>query len=125
MTQKRQKEWQYKLFHQLRECAQSLASVFDIQLMKNLKPEEKEFAILMFHRRHIYEHNGGEVTEKYLADSGDTSVVAKQSIHETRESVSKLLDLILKLGNNYHAGFHAIFPPEGTPIKIHQHTQNR
>ncbi|OTP74276.1 hypothetical protein [Caballeronia sordidicola] len=38
-----------------------------------------------FHRRHVYEHNGGEVDERYLKESGDTTVWLKQHIHETQE----------------------------------------
>jgi hypothetical protein len=36
-------------------------------------------ATRFFQRRHVYEHNGGEVDEKYLGDSGDTSVRLKQA----------------------------------------------
>jgi hypothetical protein len=42
----------------------------------------------MFMRRHVYEHNGGEVDQQYLDASGDTTVRLKQHIRETREGCS-------------------------------------
>jgi hypothetical protein len=53
--------------------------------------------VRMFHRRHVYEHNGGEVDQKYLDDSGDSLVKLKQHVHETRESVHDLLVCLAKM----------------------------
>ena len=69
MTQKRRKEWKGKLFHNLKACAEDLNTVFDIKPFKSLRPEDIAFAVLMFHRRHVYEHNGGEADEKYIRNS--------------------------------------------------------
>ena len=45
----------------------------------------------MFHQiAHIYEHNGGEVDEKYIKNSGDTSVRIKQVIRETSQTVNRI-----------------------------------
>jgi hypothetical protein len=71
----------------------------------------------MFHRRHVYEHNGGEVDEKYLKDSGDTSVRLKQAIRETQASAHRLTGLVAKMANNLHSSFHDIFAPEQGPIE--------
>ena len=79
-----------------------------------------DFAILMFHRRHVYEHNAGEVDEKYIRDSGDTSVRPKQVIRENAESAAKIAQIVLKMARNLHDGFHAIFAPEKMPIQSHQ-----
>ena len=32
--------------------------------------EDVAFATLMFHRKQVHEHKGGEADEKYIADSG-------------------------------------------------------
>jgi hypothetical protein len=71
----------------------------------------------MFHRRHVYEHNGGNADEKYLADSGDPSVRLHQTIRETQASAHRLVGLVEKLAKNLHRGFHDIFPPEAGPIQ--------
>ena len=64
MTPARQKEWEKKLFHNLKPCVEALESVFAINLFKGLQEDEINFATLMFHRRHVYEHNGGEADQK-------------------------------------------------------------
>lgn len=120
MTPARRQFWDKRLFHNLKPCAEDLKSVFDIDPLKQLKQEEVDFAVRMFHRRHIYEHNGGEVDEKYIRDSGDTSVRVKQVIRETADSASQIADAVLKIARNIHEGFHQIFPPEEMPIKYEQ-----
>jgi len=118
MTPARQKEWENKLFHQLQGCRDSVESTFGINLFKGLRAEEQRFAILMFHRRHVYEHNGGEADQKYIDDSGDTSVRVKQALHETQQSTFDTANIILKIARNFHDGFHLIFPPEEKAISL-------
>lgn len=118
MTPSRRKEWERRLFHNLKPCAEALDAAFDINIFKSLGDDYIGFAILMFHRRHVYEHNGGEVDEKYIRDSGDSSVRPKQVIRETRETSSRIADLAIKMGNNMAIGFHDIFPPEDIPVRI-------
>ena len=117
MTSRRKKEWKRRLFHVLGQSREDLRSVFDIDLYRNVKPEDQSFAERMFHRRHVYEHNGGEVDEKYINDSGDTSVRPKQRIHETKESATRFAAIIRYLGGNLIEGFHSIFPPEAMPLE--------
>ncbi len=85
-----------------------------------MKPEDIEFAKLMFHRRHVYEHKGGEADEKYIEDSGDNSVRPKQLLHETVESAHRIVGLVMKMATNLHRGFHEISPPDEEPIRRHQ-----
>lgn len=61
------------LFHNLRK-AEDLAAWFGIDLFQGLDARDVEFICPMFHRRHVSEHNGGEVHRKYLDDSGNMSV---------------------------------------------------
>lgn len=77
-------------FHNLKAVADKFKVAFDIEILHGLKSEDVDFETLLFHRRHIYEHNGGEADEKYIADSGDTSVRPKQAVHETQESAHRL-----------------------------------
>jgi len=120
MTPARQKEWSKKIFHNIKPCAEALKANFDIDVFKNLKQADIDFVVLMFHRRHIYEHNGGEVDAKYIKDSGDTSVRVKQVIRESSQTASRIVDLVLKMAQNISAGFHLIFPAEEKPIELHQ-----
>jgi len=78
------------------------------------------FAVMMFQRRHLYEHKGGEVDEEYLAKSSDNSVRLKQIIRETRDNAQRLANLVAKLARNLHDGFHELFPPEAAPVELKQ-----
>ena len=117
MTPNRRKEWESKLFHNLKLRAEEIKIVFDINLFEAIPQNDIDFAILMFHRRHIYEHNGAEVDERYLKQSGDTSVRLKQVIRESQDSALRISDLAVKIAKNLHTGFHKIFPPEELPLK--------
>ena len=91
-----------------------------IERAGGLKADDLEFAIRMFHRRHVYEHKGGEADEKYIADSGDDSVRPKQVLRETQESAHRIAGLVMRMATNLHNGFHEILPPELSPIQRHQ-----
>ena len=82
-------------------------------------------ATRFFQRRHVYEHNGGEVDEKYLRDSGDTSVRLKQSIRETQAGVHEFGNLALRMARNIHRGFHDIYEPLKGPIDQHEEQKTR
>jgi hypothetical protein len=108
-----------KPFHNLKGRAADLREVFDIDILAGMSPDDVQFAAMMFHRRHVYEHNGGEADEQYLRDSGDTSVQPKQLIRETRENAHRLATLLTKMTRNLHEGFHGLLPPQSMPIEMH------
>ncbi|EIJ75148.1 MAG: hypothetical protein C75L2_00020046 [Leptospirillum sp. Group II 'C75'] len=111
------KNWLLKnRFHDLKEVSQKYRDWFDIELFMNMKEDDRNFVVRMFHRRHVYEHNGGEVDQKYLDDSKDTEVRLKQQIRETKEEIHRLLGLLLKMALNIHKRFHELFPPIDEPI---------
>jgi hypothetical protein len=113
------------LFHNLKKKAQDLEVWFGIDLFEGVDANDVEFIRLMFYRRHVYEHNGGEVDQKYLDESGDTSVRLKQALRETPESIFRMTGLIMKMAHNLHEGFHELFPPMEQPIKAHQEQRAR
>lgn len=117
MTPDRRREWEGKLFHNLKPRVEELKTVFGINVVKDFSQDDISFATLMFYRRHIYEHNGGEVDERYVKQSGDTSVRIKQVIRESRETALRISDLVVKIARNLHDGFHQLFPPEELPLK--------
>ena len=121
MRTKRRMALERVLFHNLKPRADELIAWFDINLFEGLKSDDVAFITRMFIRRHVYEHNGGEVDERYIRDSGDTSVRPKQRIRETNESTSRAANLIETIGHNFKAGFDEIFPSVGTPIRHEEH----
>jgi hypothetical protein len=116
MTQSRLNRLERMLFHNFETVATELKNVFDIDVLKGLDESDVKFATMMFHRRHVYEHRGGEADEKYIVDSGDTTVRLKQALRETQESAHRIASLVVKLATNLHVGFHEIIPPEDGAI---------
>jgi hypothetical protein len=112
------------LFHNLKRV-EDLKPWFGIDLFDGLDAADAAFIRRMFYRRHVYEHNGGEVDQKYLDDSGDTSVRLKQALRETPEDVFRTTGLVLRMAHNLHEGFHELFPPMETPIAEHKAQQER
>jgi cytochrome c551/c552 len=113
------------LFHNLTRKTEDLKAWFGIDLFQGLDPHDVAFIRLMFYRRHVYEHNGGEVDQKYLDDSGDTAVRLKQALRETPESIFKMTGIIPRMARNLHEGFHELFPPMEKPITIYKEHQGR
>jgi hypothetical protein len=99
-------------FHDLSTVAEEFKTVFGVDILEGIGAEDITFAVRMFHRRHVYEHGGGEVDDKYIRDSGDTSVRPKQIIRETQETAHRLASLLVRIERNLHEGFHSIYPPE-------------
>jgi len=90
-----------------------------------MNEEEFRFVERMFFRRHVYEHNAGEVDQKYLDDSRDATVRLKQHIHETQKDAHLLLSLLTSMARNIHKTFHEIFPPFPKPIKTFEEKRER
>jgi len=111
-------------FHNLGTASEIFRNVFDIDILSGSSDEDIAFSTLMFHRRHVYEHKGGEADEKYIADSGD-NVRLKQALRETPDSAHRTANLVMKLGGNLHRGFHEIFPPLEEPIRRNERGRHR
>ena len=112
LTPKRKNRIERIPFHNLETFQIEFESIFGIDILKGLTSEEINFAKLMFLRRHVYEHKGGEADEIYIKESGDTTVKLKQSLRETQGSANQITNHVLKMAKNLHQGFHDIFPPE-------------
>lgn len=110
-------------FHNLETVTNIFRNMFDVELLIDMSTEDLAFATLMFHRRHVYEHRGGEADEKYIRDSGD-QVRMKQALRETQESAHRTASLVVKLATNLHKGFHDIFPPIQGPIQLYARRKN-
>lgn len=105
-------------FHDLRRCAEAFKSVFDIDLLEGQDEGAIKFAAMMFERRHVYEHKGGEADEAYIRKSGDNSVRPKQVIRETQENAHKLASMVGRFARRLHEGFHQLLPAEEEPLRL-------
>jgi hypothetical protein len=69
MIERRQKRLTGGRFHDLVEVRDVFSKFVGVDVCASVPADELEFATRMFHRRHIYEHNGGEVDQRYLDES--------------------------------------------------------
>jgi len=125
LTDRRKKRLTTQRFHNLHEVRETFKNWFDIDVCAEMKEDECQATALMFLRRHVYEHNGGEVDQKYLDDSGDTTVRLKQRIHETQEDAHSLLNALVKMARNIHGTFHVLLPPISEPIEAFAERKER
>lgn len=123
MTKRRRDRLEQQSFHDLDEVVNTFSRWFDIDMRHGIRDADFQKITLMFLRRNVYEHNGGEVTQAYLDKSSDNTVRLKQHIREERSEVHELLGNLVKLAMNLHDGFHAIFPPKADLIRNHRSRQ--
>lgn len=116
----RKSELERMLFHNITRRAEEMRCWFDINLFKGMSPQDVGFVTKMFARRHVYEHNGGEVDDRYIKETGDQSVKPKQLIRESRESVLDVIKAVETMTKNFHSQFHEIFPPDQKPISYYR-----
>jgi hypothetical protein len=109
MRPRRRKELLGILFYGL-QAADVLTRMFDIEFLRGFDNNDQKFLRMMFERRHLFEHEGGVATRRYLNESGDTSVNEGTLIRETRENAHRLAGCILRMANNFDRDFHEIFP---------------
>ena len=110
LTKSRRNRLTGRRFHNLKTAASDLKEIFDIDILRDMHPDDVAFAVKMFHRRHVYEHTGGEADQQYIEDSGDTSVQPKQALRESVESANRIVGLVQKMARNLHDGFHELIP---------------
>lgn len=125
LTESRKNRLLKQRFHNLEEVRKTFNDLFDIDVCAGMDNDDRHFVARMFYRRHVYEHNGGEVDQKYLDASGDTTVILKQHIRETREGAHRLLGSLVKMARNIHGTFHELFPPIPGPIKAFEDKKAR
>ena len=125
MTEHRKNRLLSQRFHNVEELRDIFSNWFDIDIFAGMKEEAFSFVTIKFYRRHVYEHNGGEVDQKYLDDSGDKTMRLKQHIHETQDEAHALLGSLLKMARNVHNGFHKLFSPIPGPIKAFEDKKAR
>ncbi len=112
------------LFHNLDRVEEALRTVFDIDLTAGLG-KNRAFVRKMFFRRHVYEHDGGVATARYVRESGDTAVEEGVLLRETVENVHDLIGALIRMTETVETDFHEIFPPEPFCIELERERRNR
>jgi DNA-directed RNA polymerase subunit RPC12/RpoP len=112
------------LFHNLDKFDEIMNKFFGINLLKGMD-RDRSFLRKMFCRRHVYEHDGGVVTNRYLSESGDQETGEGTLIRETEENVHNLIGCLKKMIQTFDNDFHEIFEPEQFCIKVEEEKKER
>jgi hypothetical protein len=78
--------------------------------MKKGMSADLTFIRLMLQRRHVFEHEGGVATRRYIEESGDSSMAEGTLIRENAENVHRLAGCLTRLATNFGSGFNEIIP---------------
>lgn len=124
MKQGRRDQLKRLLFHNLEKVSEILKAYFEVDLIKALG-DKRDFAKMMFHRRHVYEHNGGVATAQYVSESGDPTAEEGLLIRETEANVYTFLGILERMAETLEADFHELFPPESFCIEIEKSRNER
>ncbi len=120
MTPARRARLGRRRFHELHAVERDMREIFDINVTKDLADDDKVFANRMFHRRHVYEHRGGQADQKYINDSGENNVRVGQALRESTDTAHRIVGIVQKMASNVHAGFHEIIPVDQRPIERYE-----
>lgn len=111
MKKNRRNQLQKLLFHNIDKIDELMQSVFGINLLSGMD-NDRTFIRKMFYRRHVYEHDGGVATDRYVSESGDSEIHEGTLIRETAENAHKLIGCLNKMANTLDADFHEIIGTE-------------
>lgn len=109
MTSRRRKQIVELLFHRF-DAAETIERAFDIDMKKGMSTD-LPFVRVMLQRRHVFEHEGGVVTRRYLEESGDTSMPEGTLVRESAENVHRFAGCLTRIATNLESGFNEILPP--------------
>jgi DNA-directed RNA polymerase subunit RPC12/RpoP len=104
LTQARKNRLESTRFHNVNAVGDELENTFDIDIFAGVDAKDQKFAASMSLRRHVCEHNGGEVDQEYLDQSGYTSVRLKQALREDQEFAHRTVGVVMRLARNLHNG---------------------
>ena len=124
MKESRRNQLEQLLFHNLDKFDEMLKLFFGINLLQGMD-QERSFVKKMFLRRHVYEHNGGVVTDRYIRESEDQDLEEGLLIRETAENAHKLIGHFNRMINTFNKDFNEIFPLEQFCIQIEKDRKSR
>ena len=124
MKESRKNQLEHLLFHNLDKFDELLKTCFDINLLKGMSTD-RDFVRRMFFRRHVYEHDGGVATHRYVEESGDRNIEKGNLIRETVENTNKLIGCLNRMISTFESDFHEMFEPDPFCIDIESDRKKR
>ncbi len=109
MTSRRRKAVLDLLFHRF-EASEVIETAFDVDMKKGMSVD-LPFIKAMLQRRHVFEHEGGVVTRRYIEESSDNSMLEGTLIRENAENIHRLAGCLMRMATNFESGLNEIIPP--------------
>jgi hypothetical protein len=95
-------------FQGIINAAEQIEKWFGITILQSVNDEDRKFLNKMFNRRHIFTHNSGKIDQKYIDDTGDTTVRVNQVIRLSSKEIKRLIPLVRLCSQNIVNGFNDI-----------------
>ncbi|MCD6006126.1 hypothetical protein K7H08_14905 [Halomonas sp. IOP_6] len=124
MKESRRNQLERLLFHNLDKFEKLLRDCFDINLLQGMATD-RVFVRKMFFRRHVYEHDGGVATQRYIEEGGDADIEKGDLIRETTENTHKLISCLNRMITTFETDFHEMIEPEAFCIDIEKERRKR
>ena len=124
MKESRKNQLERLLFHNLDKFDELLKACFDINLLKGMSAN-RDFVRKMFYHRHVYEHDGGVATQRYVEESGDSNIEKGYLIRETLENANKLIGCLNRMISTFESDFHEMYEPHPFCIEVESHRKKR
>lgn len=124
MKDSRRNQFNGLLFHNLDKFDELMKTCFDIDLLKGMSGD-RGFVRMMFFRRHVYEHDGGVITRRYVEYSGDPGAEEGVLLRETMPNAHKFIGCLNRMIETLERDFHEIFKPESFCIDLEKARKER
>lgn len=124
MKVSRKNQLERLLFHNLDKFEELLANCFDIDLLHGMSAD-RAFVKKMFFRRHVYEHDGGVATQRYVEESGDVVLAKGDLIRETADNAHKLIGCLNRMISTFESDFQELYKPDAFCIEIEKERRKR
>ena len=87
-------------FQNIGSAVTELDTWYGFDLCSGFSPGDLEFVDLMFKRRHLFTHTGGQVDEKYLKETGDRTFELHEVVVLSQPDMARFVPLVRRLGSN-------------------------
>lgn len=101
-------------FQNLMFAASNVQKVFGIDLPAGVQADDWSFAVRCFQKRHLLAHTMGVIDDRYVATAFDPAAVVGRRVQVSAEEVSRLLEVVQKLGEHFVTRLQAVSENLGT-----------
>lgn len=124
MKESRTNQLERLLFHNLDKFESLMSNCFDINILQGMAAD-RTFVKKMFYRRHVYEHDGGVASQRYVEESGDVGIEIGDLIRETADNAHKFIGCLNRMITTFENDFHEMLEPEAFCIEIEKERKER